>query len=796
MYCNNNDCAVAISGLSKSFRSFKSPLHRLGAGLLTISKGSFIESIVLSDIDLEIKRGESFGIIGRNGAGKSTLLKIICGVLQPSSGVVAVNGKVIGLLELGAGFNPELTGLENIELYSKIYGVENSLSQSLISSVVSFAAIGDYINQPVRVYSSGMFVRLAFAIMVHLEPDILVIDEALAVGDAFFQRRCYARLRQLKQDGVTVIFTSHDMSSLSSLCDRVLWLESGKVRQIGLVKEVSKAYEYEWIKEANQAALVDTTTDSTVSDGSQTIETTRLIEILGVHLVCQTNVGQTIRVHYGDTVSIVVRLKLNADLSNLVVSYHLKDLHNVNVCGQHTMDHLKGKDFIASDYQSFEIVFNLKCILKAGDYSVTVLAASFEDDKHFSDAIFHCWEDELASLIVERRSIFPLTDLVELDNRFSVYPQPVAILDDFFPNTLSGFRTAEFTEHLKIFRGLTVYTTTPNLSYHLKSFSKLFPEVVDKVQQYNSKVIAGLRLVYIVFLNNAIHFLESIEIFKVKFILTLYPGGGFGLGDLVSDEKLLRVLKSDCLEGIITTQKIVDEYVISFAQRNGLSAPKLIFIPGVVVPVKYLEYGAFSDCPHKRKFNLKLQVCFIAERYMPYALNKGFPVFKAAVNKFRHDEAIDFHLVGGGYTPEEVSSSRKNNKAIRYHGRIVDNTLYDFLHQMDIVLSLSVPDQLHAGNFDGFPTASCVQASLCGAAIVGIDSLRQNSGYVHGEDIWLIDDDVGDRVSAIESVLRMFMSDRDLLSTISSKGMEKSRYLYSFESQIVPRQRIIREALS
>jgi lipopolysaccharide transport system ATP-binding protein len=197
---------------------------------------------VLKGISFPVRRGETVGLIGRNGSGKSTLLSIICGTLPATSGDITINGKVAALLELGAGFNPELSGTENLDLCAKIYGLSDQQIAERYQSMVAFADIGEHISQPVKTYSSGMFTRLAFAVVAHVDADILVIDEALAVGDAYFVQKCMRFLAAFKEAGGTLLFVSHDMASVTSLCDRAIWLRDGRIAMDASPKEVSNAY--------------------------------------------------------------------------------------------------------------------------------------------------------------------------------------------------------------------------------------------------------------------------------------------------------------------------------------------------------------------------------------------------------------------------------------------------------------------------------------------------------------------------------------------------------------------------
>lgn len=239
----SSDAIVEIRGLSKTFPIYDKPHYRLMQMLLAGSRRWYREFTALSDINLVVRRGETVGIVGRNGSGKSTLLQIICGTLAPTEGEVRVRGRVAALLELGAGFNPEFTGRENVYLNGTVLGLTRTEVEHKLGSILAFAEIGDFIDRPVKTYSSGMYVRLAFAVAIHVEPDLLVVDEALSVGDEAFQRKCFARIERLREGGCTVLFVSHAATTVVELCDRAILLDRGDLLADGLPKAVISRYQ-------------------------------------------------------------------------------------------------------------------------------------------------------------------------------------------------------------------------------------------------------------------------------------------------------------------------------------------------------------------------------------------------------------------------------------------------------------------------------------------------------------------------------------------------------------------------
>jgi len=233
---------VTFQNVSKSYSVYESPGDRLRE-LITFHRRSYHRDFwALRDLSFDVRRGETFCVIGENGAGKSTLLQLVAGIMQPTAGSVQVNGRVAALLELGAGFNPEFTGRDNVYLNGSILGFSTAEMDAKYPSIEKFAEIGDFINQPVKTYSSGMIVRLAFAVAIHVDPDILLVDEALAVGDIYYRQRCMRKVHELRAAGTTILFVSHSMADVKSLGDRTLWLENGRLKELGETGPVVTKY--------------------------------------------------------------------------------------------------------------------------------------------------------------------------------------------------------------------------------------------------------------------------------------------------------------------------------------------------------------------------------------------------------------------------------------------------------------------------------------------------------------------------------------------------------------------------
>lgn len=306
---------ISLEGVGKTYKRFAKPSDRFwqavwpsafqSAGQTAAAEAN--EFVALAPLNLQVQRGEALGLIGRNGAGKSTLLQMVCGTLNPSSGSVVVNGKIGALLELGAGFNPEFTGRENVFLAAAVMGFSGAETDALYESIVEFSGIREFIDQPVKTYSSGMYVRLAFSIATSANPDILVIDEALSVGDGAFAKKSFERIMQLKAQGTTVLFCSHSMYQVESFCDRALWLDHGQVQMQGPASKVVAAYAdslREESKSSSSATLAAVRASgslggaSTASDGIDTSDVSAVTSTAALGVARITNIevsvdGQT-----------------------------------------------------------------------------------------------------------------------------------------------------------------------------------------------------------------------------------------------------------------------------------------------------------------------------------------------------------------------------------------------------------------------------------------------------------------------------------------------------------------------
>ena len=239
---NKDDVVIKVSHVSKHFNVYYDKANTLKERMIFFNRNKKEVRNVLQDINLEIKKGETVALIGVNGSGKSTLLKLLTKIIYPNSGTIEIKGKLTSLLELGAGFHPDFSGRENIYFNASIFGLNKAQIDKRIDDIIAFSELGDYIDNPIRTYSSGMYMRLAFAVAINVDADILLIDEVLAVGDQHFQEKCLNKMKELKSEGKTMVFVSHSMDAVKFLCDRSVWLYNGKIREDGNTDKVIKEY--------------------------------------------------------------------------------------------------------------------------------------------------------------------------------------------------------------------------------------------------------------------------------------------------------------------------------------------------------------------------------------------------------------------------------------------------------------------------------------------------------------------------------------------------------------------------
>jgi lipopolysaccharide transport system ATP-binding protein len=357
---------ITISNIGKSYKQYHSQWLRLKEWLSPFSHSYHQLKWVLQDISFTIKPGEAVGVIGINGAGKSTLLKIITGTTQPTTGSIKITGQVAALLELGMGFHPDFTGRQNAYMAGQLLGMGVDEITQLMTEIEAFAEIGDYIDQPVRVYSSGMQMRLAFSLATARRPDVLIIDEALSVGDAYFQHKSFNRIREYRQQGTTLLIVSHDKASIQSICDRAILLENGRVAMEGNPEAVMDFYNAMLANRANHKI-----TQNTDENGKlQTISGTGEAQIVDVKLL-DSIANEVEIVNVGQIVNLKIHVKVFRPIPELVVGYMIKDRLGQSIYGTNT-HHLKKTLNDISQDQLIDFNFEFNANLGEGTYSIAI----------------------------------------------------------------------------------------------------------------------------------------------------------------------------------------------------------------------------------------------------------------------------------------------------------------------------------------------------------------------------------------------------------------------------------------
>ncbi|OYD91098.1 ABC transporter ATP-binding protein [Nostoc sp. 'Peltigera membranacea cyanobiont' 210A] len=343
------ELAISLKNVSKCFKRYARPVDRLKE-ILVPGKSYAQEFWALRDVSFDVNKAETMGIIGRNGAGKSTLLQMICGTLTPTNGEVQVNGRVAALLELGAGFNPEFTGRENVYMNGAIMGLSRQDVDERFDKVAAFADIGDFIEQPVKSYSSGMYVRLAFASAIHVDPDILIVDEALSVGDMFFQAKCMTRMKQMMDTGVTVLFVSHDVGAVKSLCRQAILLSHGELITSGSANQVVEKY-FSMKVESEQVILKQDKLKNDSIDSELLVQSDEHSFVNNLDFLkraafqrIQNGKASFINVQilneegkkisnldYGQNLILRMHIEIYEDIEELVFGYHIRDKNGADI---------------------------------------------------------------------------------------------------------------------------------------------------------------------------------------------------------------------------------------------------------------------------------------------------------------------------------------------------------------------------------------------------------------------------------------------------------------------------------
>ena len=389
--------AIRVENVSKMYKLYDKPSDRLKEALGFTKKVRYKEYYALKDLSFDVKRGETVGIIGTNGAGKSTILKIITGVLSQTDGEVEINGRISALLELGAGFSQEYNGIENIYLNGTMMGFTREEIDAKMDSILEFADIGDFVQQPVKTYSSGMFVRLAFAVAINIEPEILIVDEALSVGDVFFQAKCYQKFEEFKREGKTILFVSHDLGSISKYCDRVILLNKGRKVSEGTPKEMIDLYKKiltgpgeEERKNASEAGhteqqITSIRENNVKGNWKEHFQINPNLDEYGDgkadiidFAVVDENGNLTNAIQKGTRFKLKSKVLFHEDVYDPIFTYTFKNVKGVDITGTNTM--FEKKDIgLARKGEIYVTTFEQDMYLQGAEYLLSMSCTSYEN---------------------------------------------------------------------------------------------------------------------------------------------------------------------------------------------------------------------------------------------------------------------------------------------------------------------------------------------------------------------------------------------------------------------------------
>ena len=420
-----SDIAIKVDKVSKVYHLYDRQRDRLKEALNLTKKKCYREHFALDQLDFEIKKGETVGIIGTNGSGKSTILKIITGVLNPTDGEVTVDGRISALLELGAGFNMEYTGIENVYLNGTMIGFTKQEIDCRLNDILEFADIGDFVNQPVKTYSSGMFVRLAFAVAINIDPEILIVDEALSVGDVFFQSKCYHKFEEFKKMGKTIVFVSHDLSSISKYCDRVVLLNQGVKLGEGNPKEMIDTYKQVLvgqyaIEESGAERLLDDEQLRALAAGGKKKKSGKaanvnpdLLEygskkaIISEYYMTDDKGTRTSAVLKGSSFHIHMKVDMKEDIAAPVFAFTVKNIKGTEITGTNTMFEKAFLESVKAGEQK-EIIFTQDMNLQGGEYLLSLGVTGYEGDDF---TVYHRLYDVLNLTVISDKDTVGFYDM-------------------------------------------------------------------------------------------------------------------------------------------------------------------------------------------------------------------------------------------------------------------------------------------------------------------------------------------------------------------------------------------------
>ena len=405
-----SEIAIQVKHLDKMYKLYNKPSDRLRETLGL--KVPVREHYALRDVNFQVERGETVGIIGTNGSGKSTILKIITGVLNPTAGEVTVNGRISALLELGAGFNMEYTGIENIYLNGTMMGFSREEVDARLQDILDFADIGDFVYQPVKAYSSGMFVRLAFAVAINIDPEILIVDEALSVGDVFFQAKCYRKFEEFKKMGRTILFVSHDLSSISRYCDRVILLNKGVKMEEGSPKQMVDMYKQLLVgrdpakAEENKETQKENWSEQFQVNPNMLEYGSKLAEIVDFAVLDENDLC-TNTIEKGSSFQIKMKVVFHESIQEPIMAYTFKDIKGTEITGTNTLfEKMAVEHSEAGD--TCTVTFRQDMFLQGGEYLLSFGCTGYKDGEF---TVFHRLYDACNITVVSNKNTVGFYDM-------------------------------------------------------------------------------------------------------------------------------------------------------------------------------------------------------------------------------------------------------------------------------------------------------------------------------------------------------------------------------------------------
>lgn len=421
----DKNLAISVQGVSKIYKLYDKPIDRLKEAVSLTHKSYHRDFFALSDISFDVKKGETVGIIGTNGSGKSTILKIITGVLSPTTGTAEVSGNISALLELGAGFNSEYTGLENIYMNGTMMGFSRQEMERRMDDILRFADIGDFVNQPVKTYSSGMFVRLAFALAINVDPEILIVDEALSVGDVFFQAKCYRRMEEMMKNGTTILMVSHDMGSIIKYCDKVVLLNRGHFVAQGEAGKMVDLYKKILANQTDELAeaLIEEKKEALGLPVEATVSDKRMKDRMNLNpevqeygdgrasfedfgtLDARGNVTNLLL--KGEMFTIRERVRFHAPIENPIFTYTLRDKKGTDITGTNTL--FEGTEITpVKDGDVYTVSFRQKMNLQGGEYLLSMSCTGYENGEH---VVYHRLYNVLSLTVISNKNTVGFYDM-------------------------------------------------------------------------------------------------------------------------------------------------------------------------------------------------------------------------------------------------------------------------------------------------------------------------------------------------------------------------------------------------